>query len=1111
LLASAAHAQEGSGQQETPDLAQMEANLAQMWESTLALDDSTEPMWRVQAFSVLIQTEFILERLRAAERGVAAEDLPSDEAARERVLARWRRERPNDVGPDLFAIFEMQQPAEKLAAMLHLLDRHPDDALLLSTAQGLLRDQGQAERAGQLLEGYLERNPEKPLAWRMLADHYGQIQNETRRAELVALWVQQDPPHYEAVSRWLALPIAKQDPRATAAVLDRFFASSPGEAALGTCLAAGRLHPAYRSQARACVARTAAAGEDASPIAKQAAEQARSELVSLAVKEGDWDGLLAALDQLPPAMRRSAVIGAASNVETPAGCDSRVDLLRVAIEGAGGEDPIQAGDDARRIASALKECAARPAATAMFLELVRAVPNPGSAVGAWVVKFNGVEWRGDLPAEVVPILEARLDSDPDAQPVFEALDIAYQAARDFDAHAGLLRRWERQVPDRFPAEQAVVLADYLAMDDHADEAVALLQRTIERSGVNPQPVVALWELYHELDQGERAARLAADLLANGGREASTGHRLAGRGALLAGDLVAAERHYAAYLTEIPSPEVAVELLRGVASLDAPRLAATARRLCEDSRLRRGDDVACAASLLGRAGQPQAAAALVAGAAAGKPEDLRSLRELASNALRAQQWDLAERLQRQILQLDPKSPDDWVQLGGVLEKRSAAGELETLLAEARQTFPQPPNLLLRAAGRALAAAGSARRGLELLREARRELPAGWDAAYVDAELREAYLALGREGRVTRAAATTEEIEERQRAAQAGDLEAILQHTAATLTVDNSGEPCQRGLVLLERVARAGDRRAEQFLGRLLYYGRGRCVEAAPERSLEWLRAGAEAGQPDAQYDLGLALVIGNAGPRAPAEGVGWLEKAVRSPHGHRIGAETLALVYAGGLGVRRDVAKARTYAAEAARLGSDGFPVLGDESRRFPVFAELFRGVATLLEPLAAAGDAAAAGLLGRLHYHGWGVPYDGERALRLVRAGAAGGDALAMRLLAHAYATGGGVAQDPAEAVRWHRRGAEAGDSFCMMFYSQALQRGEAVPSDPTAALAWLEKSGQAGNYWAVGDLGHLYDEGWMGVPRDEKKAALWKQRRAALGDEEARGWLVYHGYPLEE
>jgi TPR repeat protein len=229
----------------------------------------------------------------------------------------------------------------------------------------------------------------------------------------------------------------------------------------------------------------------------------------------------------------------------------------------------------------------------------------------------------------------------------------------------------------------------------------------------------------------------------------------------------------------------------------------------------------------------------------------------------------------------------------------------------------------------------------------------------------------------------------------------------------------------------------------------------------------------------------------------------------LAVEVAGLVHASGLGVPRDVAKARRYFAEADRMGSDSLAKLAENALRWKQIAELARRAVERLQALASEGDPAASGLLARLHQLGYLMPRDPERALRLAQAAAALGDATAMRVLYYAHRTGESVAQDDAEALRWLRRGAEAGDSYCMMFLAQRLMAGETVPPDVASGLAWLERAVTAGNRWALGDLAHVHAEGWHGLPRDPAKATPWMQQLAELGEFEARGWLALHGHDV--
>jgi TPR repeat protein len=356
-----------------------------------------------------------------------------------------------------------------------------------------------------------------------------------------------------------------------------------------------------------------------------------------------------------------------------------------------------------------------------------------------------------------------------------------------------------------------------------------------------------------------------------------------------------------------------------------------------------------------------------------------------------------------------------------------------------------------------------------------------------------------------------VEAYRKASELGNAVSMLDYAGEVLTDNGSGQPCADGLRWLERSARTGHPGAAAFLGKLLLYGRGRCVAAAPERALEWLEAGAAAGAAGTDCDLGVALLTGAAGERDAARALGWLEQAAARPD--RFAAETLAFAFATGAapGVERDPDRARHLLAEAARIGSDGFPELATASRKSRVVEQLFLRGVERLEGLAGDGDAAAAGLLSTLHANGMGVPWDWERAVRLARPAAQAGDPTAMRILAYAYQHGnGGLGKDTGEALRWWRRGAEDGNSFSMMFYGIILMKGELVDRDLETGARWLHRAAEAGNWWAIGDLGRLYDEAWYGLPRDPDQAASWKRIRARGGDAEARGWLVAHGYPVE-
>lgn len=236
LLATAALAQDPQDAERQPTIPEMEAGLEKMWAATLAMDDSVEPMWRMEGLSMIGMQELMLDRARAVASGVPEDELPSFDGARDRVVARWRRERPGDPTADVFLLSSIEDMGERLAPMLALQARHPNDVLVMSVTNMLLRNLDQTEKAGELLEAFLQRNPNSEKAYQMLAGHYRSVEDESKQRDLIMRWAQREPVDPGVVRYWLGSPLAQQDPAGTAALLDRFFAGQPqGAIALSVC------------------------------------------------------------------------------------------------------------------------------------------------------------------------------------------------------------------------------------------------------------------------------------------------------------------------------------------------------------------------------------------------------------------------------------------------------------------------------------------------------------------------------------------------------------------------------------------------------------------------------------------------------------------------------------------------------------------------------------------------------------------------------------------------------------------------------------------------------------------------------------------------------------
>ena len=177
-----------------------------------------------------------------------------------------------------------------------------------------------------------------------------------------------------------------------------------------------------------------------------------------------------------------------------------------------------------------------------------------------------------------------------------------------------------------------------------------------------------------------------------------------------------------------------------------------------------------------------------------------------------------------------------------------------------------------------------------------------------------------------------------------------------------------------LADQGDRRAQYNLG--VMYERGHGVEQdSQQASLLWQQA-ATSGLVWAQHNLGLALVSNVANNPNYDAGIRWLIKA--SDQEFAPSQYALAEIYAYGLGVERNLARAVGLYQAAARQG----------------FAE-------------------AQYRLGRLYRDGDGVKMNLPVAIKWLELAAQNGNPAAQNSLGRQYADGVGVKQDDIEALKW--------------------------------------------------------------------------------------------------
>jgi len=180
--------------------------------------------------------------------------------------------------------------------------------------------------------------------------------------------------------------------------------------------------------------------------------------------------------------------------------------------------------------------------------------------------------------------------------------------------------------------------------------------------------------------------------------------------------------------------------------------------------------------------------------------------------------------------------------------------------------------------------------------------------------------------------------------------------------------------------------------------------------EW-KAAAEAGQAEAQFDLGVLYAQGKGVQRDLTIAERWYRKAAEQ--GNAEAEFALGQMYSRGWGMPRDEADALRWFQMANAPDSDGpstdwylidgYGIQKDEKQ-----------AAYWYELAARKGHAEAQFNLARLYSAGkGGVPHDDEQATRWVRASASQGYALAQARLGTLYATGQGMDKDDKRAYFW--------------------------------------------------------------------------------------------------
>jgi TPR repeat protein len=162
----------------------------------------------------------------------------------------------------------------------------------------------------------------------------------------------------------------------------------------------------------------------------------------------------------------------------------------------------------------------------------------------------------------------------------------------------------------------------------------------------------------------------------------------------------------------------------------------------------------------------------------------------------------------------------------------------------------------------------------------------------------------------------------------------------------------------------------------------------------------------------------------------------------------------------------------------------------------FARAAELIAKPAAAGNAAALYLKGRMAETGRGAAQSPAEAARLYQQAMDKGNADATGAYGRCLIGGtGGVAKDEARGLFLIRKAAEAGSAAAMTILGEFAARGIGQEADPRTAAFWYERAANEKEPLGYIGLAQLYDTGTPGLPKDEARATALILEAAKLGE----------------
>lgn len=285
------------------------------------------------------------------------------------------------------------------------------------------------------------------------------------------------------------------------------------------------------------------------------------------------------------------------------------------------------------------------------------------------------------------------------------------------------------------------------------------------------------------------------------------------------------------------------------------------------------------------------------------------------------------------------------------------------------------------------------------------------------------------------------------------------------------------------------------------------ELAPKDKFDETKKKAEAGDAEAQVNLGILYANGEYVPEDTAKAMEWWQKAAEQ--GNAVGQAKLGWwTYI----VSKDVVKALELLQQSAAQGEPSAQQwLGSIYSRDKIFVNgvlvnnKYKDASKAIElylKAASQGNAQAANSLGYLYKEGKGVKKDTDKsfewfrkAFELNQKAAEHGDKAAQKRLSEAYFYGNGITENNEKAIEWAEKAATQGTARDKFELGAVFFRsGIGVPKDAVRAFEWARQAAEEGYVDAYYTIGEMYSNG-EGVPKNIEKAFEWYLKGAAQGD----------------